>query len=260
MVKQFATLWQQEMRGAILAIGSSICISGCAVNSGVVPVGQNTFMVSRQAASGFSNISNLKPEALSEANQYCTTQQKSLVVTNVIEARPTSGPGDFPRAEVQFTCWDATKIDGIIAECNDRRLKKEIKGFRAVVQCSSPRVVAAWRERQYPYMDLINVYEAARLVGAENVDSGKISEAEYKLQLAELQSRLVAEDQRRGLSIANTQAAQAQAQAANTQAHAAMLQGLSAFQMANRPRQPAQNLNVTICNPGGLQADTCSYR
>jgi hypothetical protein len=104
-------------------------------------------------------------------------------------------------------------------------------------------------------MDLINVYEAARLVGAENVDSGKISEAGYKLQLAELQSRLAAEDQRRGLSIANTQAAQAQAQAANTQAHAAMLQGLSAFQMANRP----QTINVNVCRSVPGQIDPCSY-
>jgi hypothetical protein len=68
-------------------------------------------------------------------------------------------------------------------------------------------------------MDLIELYEAASLVGAENVDSGKLSEAEYKLQLAELRTRMTAEDQRRRVTMANTQAAQLQAQAATTQAN-----------------------------------------
>ena len=233
---------------------TSLTMIGCAVNSGVVPTGQDTFMVSRQAASGFSNISGLTPDALNEANQYCTNQQKSLVVTNIKEARPTSGPGDFPRSEVQFICWDAKKIDAIIAEFDEKRIKKEIKGFKGVVECSSPRVIAAWRERKYPYMDLINVYEAARLVGAENADYGKLTEAQYKLQLAELQSRLTSEAQRRGLAVANTQAAQAQAQAANAQASAAMLQGLSAFQTANRPQRP---LNCTTTGPYASRSTNC---
>jgi hypothetical protein len=238
---------------SLFAVGALLC--GCAANSGVISTGQNAFMVSRQAATGFSGSGNLKAEALNEASRYCTDQQKSVSIVNVSEAQPPFVFGNFPKAEVQFTCWDATKIDSIIAECNDRRIRKEIKGFKAAVECSSPRVLAAWRERQYPYMDLISVYEAARLVGAENVDNGKISEAEYKLQLAELQSRLNTEAQTRGLAIANAQAVQARAQAANTQAHAAMLQGLSAFQMANRP----QTINVNVCRSVPGQIDTCSY-
>jgi hypothetical protein len=80
----------------------------------------------------------------------------------------------------------------------------------------------AWRERRYPYMDLINVYEASRLVGAEKVDSGKITSAEYKLQLSELQSRITSEEQRRNLAVANSQAMQMQAQAENTAATGAL--------------------------------------
>lgn len=232
----------------------ALCVAGCAVNSGVIPTGQNTFMVSRQAASGFSNIGELKPDALNEANQFCTNQQKSLVVINIKEARPTSGPGDFPKAEVQFICWDAKTIDAIIAECNEKRIKKEIKGFKASVECSSPRVIAAWRERKFPYMDLIDVYEAARLVGAEKVDKGKLTEAEYNLQLAELRSRFTAESQRREIAVANTQAMQAQAQAANTQARAAMLQGLSAFQTANRPQRP---VNCTTTGTYASRSTNC---
>jgi hypothetical protein len=201
-------------------------LSGCAANSGVAPSGQNTFMVSRQAATGFAGSGSLKADALNEANQYCLNQQKSLSVVDIREAQPPFVMGNFPKAEIQFTCFDASKIDAVIAECNEKRLRKEIKGFKASVECSSPRVIAEWRERKYPYMDLVDVYEAARLVGAENVDKGRITEAEYKLQMAELRSRVTAESQRRNLAVANSQAVQAQAQAANTQANAAMLHGL----------------------------------
>jgi hypothetical protein len=242
---------------ALNAFVTCALLCGCAVNSGVVPNGQNTFLVSRQAASGFSGSGGLKAEALTEASRYCASEQKSLSVLDVREAQPPFVMGNFPKAEVQFTCFDASKIDSVIAECNEKRLRREIKGFKASVECSSPRVLAEWRDRRYPYMDLVDVYEAARLVGAENVDKGRITEAEYKLQMAELRSRFTAESQRRNLAVANSQAAQAHAQAANAQANAAMLQGLSAFQMANRPRQP-ENINVTICNPpGGI--DTCIY-
>jgi len=257
-------MWIQP-REMILVAGMALGFAGCAVNSGVVPTGENTFTVSRQAASGFSNFGVLKPDALNEANQYCTNQQKSLVVINSTEARPSSGPGDFPKAEVQFTCVDSTKIDSVIAECNERRLSKEIKGFKASVECSSPRVKAAWRERRYPYMDLVDVYEAARLVGAENLDKGKLTEAEYNLQLAELRSRFTAEAQRRSLAVANTQAAQAQAQAANTQAAAAILQGLSAFQTANRPAPiqaptptPQRSVNCITTGPYAMRSTNCN--
>jgi hypothetical protein len=246
-----------------VAIACAALVAGCAVNSGVVPVGQNSFMVSRQVATGFVNPGNLKPEAVQEAKQFCSDQKKTLVVTNVNGPRPSSGPGDFPRVELQFICWDPTTIDAINSECNEKRVRHEVKGYRGAVECSTPRIVAAWREGRFPYMDLIELYEAARLVGADNVDNGKLSEPEYKLQLAELRSRTTAEAQRRSLAATSAQAAEAQAQAAtiqaqaaSLQANAAMLQGLSAFQSANRP---LPTYNVNVCNAGPGQANTCSY-
>jgi hypothetical protein len=247
-----------------------LALSGCALNSGVTPIGQETFLVSRQAASGFSGKGTLMADALREANQYCSSQQKSLSVVDTNEAQPPFVLGNYPKADVRFICFDPKQIDSIIAECDEKRLKKEIKGFKASVECSSPRVKAAWRERRYPYMDLIDLQEAARLVGAENLDKGKITEAEYKLQLAELRSRIAAESQRRLLAVANTQAAQAQAQAANSQAQAAnmqaagaLLQGLGAFQAANRPAPvqmpaPARTLN-TNCQTYGTNT-SCQTR
>ena len=119
-------------------------------------------------------------------------------------------------------------------------------------------------------MDLVDLQEAARLVGAENLDKGKITESEYKLQLAELRSRIAAESQRRSLAVSNTQAALAQARAANTQAQAAnmqaagvLLHGLGAFQAANRPMPvqmptPPRTLN-TNCQTYGTNTN-CQTR
>ena len=84
-----------------------ILVTGCASNSGVVSIGPDTFMVSRQAATGFSGSGTLKAEAFQEANQYCLSQKKKLQVVHTAEAQPPYVFGNFPKAEVQFMCLDA---------------------------------------------------------------------------------------------------------------------------------------------------------
>ncbi len=81
-------------------------LAGCASNSGVVPIGKDTYMVSRQASTGFSGSGNLKADALREANQYCGSLNKSLQVVSTQEAQPPYILGNFPKAEVQFMCLD----------------------------------------------------------------------------------------------------------------------------------------------------------
>ena len=79
---------------------------GCASNSGVVPIGDDTLMVSRQAATGFSGLGTLKADALQEANNYCLSQNKELHVISATEAEPPFILGNFPKADVQFRCVD----------------------------------------------------------------------------------------------------------------------------------------------------------
>lgn len=83
-----------------------LLLTGCASNSGVIPIGQNTFMVSRQAATGFSGSGKLKAEAFQEATEYCTRIGKYLQVLSTEEAKPPYILGNFPKAEVQFRCLD----------------------------------------------------------------------------------------------------------------------------------------------------------
>jgi hypothetical protein len=79
-------------------------IAGCAANSGIIPIGQDSFMVSRQAATGFSGSGNLKAEAITEANQYCISRNKAVQVMNATEAQPPFILGNYPKAEIQFKC------------------------------------------------------------------------------------------------------------------------------------------------------------
>ena len=85
-----------------------IFLAGCAAKSGVVAIGPDTYMVSRQAATGFSGLGNLKAEAFQEANVFCNSQNKYIRVVNTTESAPPYVWGNFPRAEVQFMCLDKT--------------------------------------------------------------------------------------------------------------------------------------------------------
>lgn len=89
-----------------LALSLLIACSGCAVNSGVVQTGKDSFMVSRQAATGFTGSGNLKAEAINEASEHCATKNKSLLLISSTEAPPPYIFGNFPKAEIQFKCAD----------------------------------------------------------------------------------------------------------------------------------------------------------
>ncbi|MGY4502004.1 hypothetical protein ACVWYH_005961 [Bradyrhizobium sp. GM24.11] len=94
------------MRIALIFAWTSV-LAGCAANSGVAPTGPDSFVVSRQAATGFSGSGTLKGEALTEAGQFCASQKKTLLVTDSKEAAPPYVMGNFPKAEVGFMCLPA---------------------------------------------------------------------------------------------------------------------------------------------------------
>jgi hypothetical protein len=114
-----------------------LLLAGCASNSGVMPIGKETFMISRQAATGFSGSGTLKAEAFAEANRYCTSLGKSVQVINTHEASPPYILGNFPKAEIQFMCLEANDAelvrpklrkdaDTVIQVKNDIRVKDEV--------------------------------------------------------------------------------------------------------------------------------------
>jgi hypothetical protein len=70
-------------------------------------MGNNTYMITRQASTGFSGSGTLKAEALEEAARFCTTQGKQMKVVAITEAQPPYILANFPKAEVVFKALDA---------------------------------------------------------------------------------------------------------------------------------------------------------
>ena len=81
-----------------------IFLSGCASNSGIVPMGNDTYMVSRQAATGFSGMGTLKADAMREAYQQCQLSGKRVEVVETIDAKPPYILGNYPKTEIRFKC------------------------------------------------------------------------------------------------------------------------------------------------------------
>ncbi len=89
---------------SIITLLLMMLLTGCAVNSGVIQMGNNTYMVSRQAATGFYGMGTLKADAMREAYDVCKKQGKVVEVIEVIDAKPPYIFTNFPRTEVRFRC------------------------------------------------------------------------------------------------------------------------------------------------------------
>jgi hypothetical protein len=98
------------------------------------------------------------------------------------------------------------------------------------VECSNPKVIAAFEGADYPYMDLLRLGMDARLAGAQKVDRGEISADEYQRQLGELRKRIGAEMRRRNGDATEANPAPAYPQVAEASEKSKLLDGLSAFQ------------------------------
>lgn len=83
------------------------------------------------------------------------------------------------------------------SDCTAQQRSGALRSFRQAADCAKPRVLAAYQENGFPYMDLVNLDLAAHAVGAERIDTGFASEADVNRDLAELQRRIMAERQRR---------------------------------------------------------------
>ena len=79
-----------------------VVLAGCA-SSGPVPIGKDTFMITKQSAGGaFVSSGSIKVDIIREATAFCSSTSKAFQVVNTQEQ--SSAPGRLPSAEVQFMC------------------------------------------------------------------------------------------------------------------------------------------------------------
>lgn len=87
-----------------LAALCAITLAGCASYSGVVPAGDGTYMVTKQAATGFPGLGNMKAEVLQDANAQCAKTNEAMLLVSENETKPPYIFGNFPRVEIHFRC------------------------------------------------------------------------------------------------------------------------------------------------------------
>ena len=78
-------------------------LSACASSSGVVPIGDDSFMISRSEKGFDTTGSTVKADAYKEANYFCQKMGKDLDVLNSTSKDMVPFRSDA-QAEIQFTC------------------------------------------------------------------------------------------------------------------------------------------------------------
>jgi uncharacterized membrane protein len=77
-------------------------LAGCAISSGVVSMGKDTYMVAVHDNSPGGNLPDVKIKALKDATKFCNQKNQTFVVTGGYDIPKTNGQA--AQAEVQFKC------------------------------------------------------------------------------------------------------------------------------------------------------------
>lgn len=85
-----------------VAFAALALVAACAAQSGVVDLGDDTYFVSKQAATGFSGMGNLRDEVLREAVARCAGRLVVLIEEH--QTQPPYLPGNPPRIDLKFRC------------------------------------------------------------------------------------------------------------------------------------------------------------
>ena len=108
MVVRVITLWGSNMKIRLLLVSLlALLLTACASSTGVVPVGQDRYMISVQGGaleSGGKMLANV----MKEANDYCAKQGKTA---ELLDSKTEDGQyglilkqAKYATAQIQFTC------------------------------------------------------------------------------------------------------------------------------------------------------------
>lgn len=78
-------------------------LMGCVTQTGVVPIGQDTYLVARQGWIATQSVAELKGQAFMEAGAYCVSKGRQIQPVSYKDTPGVLGRS-FPESEVQFRC------------------------------------------------------------------------------------------------------------------------------------------------------------
>ncbi len=149
----------------------ALLMCGCATSTGITPIGEDTYMISRNGAGFWTATATVKAEAYAEANQYCQSKDKRFQVVRASEHPASGRPGDFPGAEIQFMCLDPSD-----RELTRPKLKKEADNLIEIKQ--DIRVKDETAKGKDTYAELLKLDDLRK--------RGILNEAEFESQKKQL--------------------------------------------------------------------------
>lgn len=91
----------EQCRIHLPLIGTLLILLTSCSSTGVIPIGSNTYMISKSSKAGaFANTAKLKAGVIREANAYASSKGKVAQGISIKERRPDVG---FPSVEYQFS-------------------------------------------------------------------------------------------------------------------------------------------------------------
>jgi hypothetical protein len=85
-----------------MSLGAALLLAACAQSSGVMEMGPDTYSISVHAAPARGGTSGAKRIALTNANEFCRSQNKRIFVTNISSGASAHFPGGT--VDVTFRC------------------------------------------------------------------------------------------------------------------------------------------------------------
>ena len=67
-------------------------------------MGQGTYMIAKQQATGFPGLGNLKAEIVTEGIAKCASEGRKFELVSTQESQPPYILGNYPRSEIIFKC------------------------------------------------------------------------------------------------------------------------------------------------------------
>jgi hypothetical protein len=92
----------QEVQLKKLVVFTVCALAGCASQTGIVPTGSDSFMVSRQDNGFTAAVGSLKAENLKEAAQYCASKGQKFEVKASEDIERALGK--IPQSTLYFRC------------------------------------------------------------------------------------------------------------------------------------------------------------
>ena len=112
-------------------------------------------------------------------------------------AEPSGQPYVAPRQYFQALRQAGAEAHAAEEDCRAKRESGALPSFTASADCSNLRILEAYRKAGYRYMDLIYQMTSKRSQVAEEIDQGKLTEAQGNLAMSQFFTVLVDEERAR---------------------------------------------------------------